>query len=61
MEDDPRIELYAREREKLALAIHKTVNSSRIAGTIPFLVGDAHRAVMAVIAEGWQPPIGYAD
>lgn len=59
--DDPRIAQYAAEREKLATAIHKRVNSSRQGGTVPFLVGDADRAVTAVIAEGWTPPEGYAN
>lgn len=61
MTEDPRIALYAVERSKLADKIHRVVNSSRIAGTVPFLVGDADRAVTAVIAEGWTPPEGYAD
>lgn len=60
MTEDPRIDQYAAERAKLAVAIHKRVNSSRIAGSVPFLVGDADRAVTAVIAEGWTPPEGYA-
>lgn len=59
MTEDPRIALYAAERAKLAVAIHKRVNSSRQGGTVPFLVGDADRAVTAVIAEGWTPPEGY--
>jgi hypothetical protein len=57
--DDSRIAQYATERAKLALAIHKRVNSSSIARTVPYLVGDAERAVTAVIAEGWTPPDGY--
>lgn len=61
MPDDPRIEQYAAERAKLAVAIHKRMNSSRQGGTLPYLVGDADRAVTAVIAEGWQPPPGYVD
>jgi hypothetical protein len=36
------------------------VQSSSIARTVPFSVGDADRAVTAVIAEGWTPPEGYA-
>jgi hypothetical protein len=51
---------FAAERAKLAQAIHKRVNSSRISATVPYLVGDAERAVVAVIVEGWEPPPGYA-
>jgi hypothetical protein len=58
---DPRVEQYAAERTKLATAIHKRVNSSSIARTVPYLVGDADRAVTAVIAEGWTPPAGYVE
>jgi hypothetical protein len=50
---DPRETQYAAERAKLAQAIHKRVQSSSIARTVPFSVGDADRAVTAVIAEGW--------
>lgn len=50
----------AAERDKLARAIHRCVNSSRIGATVPYLVGDAERAVVAVIIEGWSPPPGYA-
>lgn len=56
---DPREAQYATERKQLALAIHKRVNSSSIARTVPYLLGDADRAVTAVIAEGWTPPEGY--
>lgn len=52
---------FERERERLAHAIHKCVQSSSIRRTVPFLVGDAERAVTAVIAEGWTPPPGYGD
>ncbi len=58
---DPRDDQYAAERARLTQAIHKRVNSSSIARTVPYLVGDAERAVTAVIAEGWTPPAGYAD
>lgn len=58
---DPRIAQYEAERDKLARAIHKRVNSSRIKTTIPYLIGDAERAAAAVIMEGWIPPDGYAD
>lgn len=57
---DPRIGQYEAERAKLATAIHKRVNLSSIARTVPYLVGDADRAVTAVVAEGWTPPAGYA-
>lgn len=60
MTEDPREAQYAAERAKLAEAIHKRVQSSSIARTVPFMVGDADRAVTAVIAEGWTPPEGYA-
>ena len=59
MTDDPRDAQFAAERAQLALAIHKRVNSSSIARTVPYLLGDAERAVTAVIAEGWTPPEGY--
>ena len=52
---------FARERDRLARAIHKRVESSASRRTVPFLVGDAERAVAAVIAEGWTPPPGYGD
>jgi hypothetical protein len=59
--DDPRADRYAAERAKLAQAIHKRVNSSSTYRSAPYLVGDAERAVTAVIAEGWTPPPGYLD
>ncbi len=52
---------FERERERLAEAIHKRVQSSVTRRTVPFLVGDAERAVSAVLAEGWTPPPGYGD
>jgi hypothetical protein len=52
---------FEREREHLAHAIHKRVQSSVTRRTVPFLVGDADRAVTAVIAEGWTPPPGYGE
>jgi hypothetical protein len=52
---------FERERERLAHAIHKRVQSSVTRRTVPFLVGDAERAVAAVLAEGWTPPPGYGD
>jgi hypothetical protein len=59
--EDPRVEQYAAERAKLRDAIHRRVNSSSIHRTTPYLVGDADRAVTAVIVEGWTPPPGYLD
>lgn len=58
---DREIDQYERERDRLARAIHRRVNSSRIGATVPYLVGDAERAAAAVITEGWTPPDGYAD
>lgn len=52
---------YERERDRLAHAIHKAVNSSRIYGAVPFTVGDAERAAAAVVTQGWKPPDGYAE
>ncbi len=52
---------YEQERERLAEAIHKKVNSSVQRRTVPFLVGDAERAVSAVIEQGWTPPFEAAD
>lgn len=46
---------FADERKELAELIHKRVNSSRVRGTVPFLVGDAERAVSAVLEAGWVP------
>lgn len=54
-------EQYARERERLAQAIHRAVNSSRISASVPFIVGDAERAAAAVVSQGWTPPEGYGD
>lgn len=51
---------YEMERDRLARAIHKRVNSSRIGATVPYSVGDAERAAAAVVLEGWTPPPGYA-
>lgn len=61
MDQDPREAQYAAERARLAAAIHKTVQSSSITRTVPFSVGDADRAVTAVIAEGWTPPAAYVE
>ena len=52
---------YEVERAKLARAIHKRVNSCTIHRTIPYSVGDAERAVAAVISEGWTPPPGHVE
>lgn len=57
---DDRADRYVRERVRLAKAIHKRVNSSRIAATVPYSVGDAERAAAAVVLEGWTPPADYA-
>lgn len=46
---------FERERNELAEAIHKKVNSPVQRRTVPFLVGDAERAVAAVIEAGWIP------
>ena len=52
---------YERECARLAQAIHKAVNSSRISAPTPFTVGDAERAATAVVTQGWTPPEGYGD
>lgn len=57
---DPRVAEFAAERDRLARAIHKRVNSSRIGATVPYGAGDAERAAVAVVLEGWTPPAGYA-
>lgn len=56
-----RAEEFAAERDRLARAIHRRVNSSRIGATVPYSVGDAERAAAAVVLEGWTPPEGYAE
>jgi hypothetical protein len=53
--DDDRLSRFEAEREGLARAIHRKVNSSRIGATVPYSVGDAERAVAAVIEAGWVP------
>jgi hypothetical protein len=58
---DRRERQYEAERDKLARAIHKRVQSSSISRTVPYMVGDAERAVAAVIMEGWTPPTGYVE
>lgn len=57
----PEAEHYEQEREELARAIHKKVNSPVQRRTVPFLVGDAERAVSAVIEQGWAPAFEAAD
>lgn len=57
MSEDIREDQYAAEREALAELIHRKVNSSSIARTVPYLLGDAERAVTAVIEAGWRPPL----
>lgn len=52
---DERLGTFEAEREALARAIHHKVNSSRIGATVPYSVGDAERAVAAVIEAGWIP------
>jgi len=49
------------ERAALADAIHRKVNSSVIAATIPFSAGHAERAAAAVVAERWTPPVTQND
>ncbi|HET9889702.1 MAG TPA: hypothetical protein VFQ42_04305 [Mycobacterium sp.] len=61
MAEDPRIAQFEAERDRLARAIHRRVNSSRQGATVPYLVGDAERAAAAAVLEGWTPPAGYAD
>lgn len=58
---DPRIAQYEAERDKLARAIHKRVQSSSTSRTVPYMVGDAERAAAAVVMEGWMPPAGYGE
>lgn len=53
---DPRVAQYAAERDDLAAAIHKAMASSYIGPPRPMLLGDADRAVAAVLAAGWRPP-----
>lgn len=52
---------YAAERKTLAELIHKKVNSSSISRSVPYLLGDADRAVTAVIEAGWRPPLGHEE
>ena len=52
---DPRIEQYAAERADLATKVHKAMLSSYIGPPRPMLLGDADRAVAAVVTAGWRP------
>ena len=54
---EPQEDRYAAERLELAAAIHKKVNSSSISRSVPYLLGDADRAVTAVVEAGWRPPV----
>lgn len=55
--NEPQDDRYAAERAELAAAIHKKVNSSSISRSVPYLLGDADRAVTAVVEAGWRPPV----
>lgn len=52
---------YAAERAALAELIHKKVNSSAISRSVPYLLGDADRAVTAVVEAGWRPPLNHEE
>lgn len=53
--NDPRADLYAAERADLTAKVHKAMTSSYIGPPRPMLLGDADRAVAAVITAGWIP------
>lgn len=52
---DPRADQYAAERQALVDRVHKAMLSSYIGPPRPMLLGDADRAVAAVVTAGWRP------
>lgn len=55
-DEDALAEQFEQERTDLAAKIQKAMTSSYIGPPRPMLLGDADRAVVAVVSAGWVPP-----
>lgn len=60
-DEDQLEQQYAAERADLAEKIHRAMTSSYIGPPRPMLLGDADRAVAAVILAGWVPSSDHAE
>lgn len=60
-QEDELEQQYAAERAELAMKIHRAMTSSYIGPPRPMLLGDADRAVAAVILAGWVPSSDHAE
>jgi hypothetical protein len=53
---DSRIAQFEQERNEAIHIVHQAMNASYLGPPRPLLLGDAERAVTALILAGWTPP-----